>query len=189
MAAELDEPARASTALMTATLRRVTDAWARPPRVTWVRPELMHLTIRFLGEVEDELAPRVVEALRPPAAEPPVTAMLGACGVFPSRGAPRVVWRGVEHGAPALVRLKALVDARLEPLLGAGETRAFRPHLTIGRIRTPGSGIWSEALGATSGAVTQVAWRIEGLTLVRSVLGPEGPSYTPIVVIPLERRP
>ncbi|MGE3276060.1 MAG: RNA 2',3'-cyclic phosphodiesterase [Vicinamibacterales bacterium] len=172
---------------MAAALRRELERWPSPPRVTWVRPDLMHLTLRFLGEVGDALAGQVRAALEAPLDVEAFEAGLGPCATLPPRRPPRVIHRDVPVGRPPLGEVKALVDRRLEALVGPAERRPFHPHLTLGRVRAPGVGPWARALAIAADGTPAVTWRVDHVTLFRSELGPDGPSYTPIVVTPLEQ--
>ncbi len=138
-----------------------------------VRPEGIHLTLRFLGST----TPRRIETMRPllaaaaaacPLAEVPVSGL----GVFPERGSPRVLWLGLEV-PPAIHDLqKACERAALE----AGfekEDRPFKAHLTLGRWRdrAPRPELPAVDLGTT---------RLETLVLFKSDLRPGGAVYTPL---------
>jgi len=102
------------------------------PGARWVDPEQIHLTLRFIGEV-DELVFRDVEAALDEVRAPSFEMALKGVGHFPPRGEPRVLWVGVEKSA-ALVQLhdrveRALVRAGVEP-----ERRRFSPHVTLARL-------------------------------------------------------
>lgn len=104
--------------------------------VGWVRPENLHLTLRFLGEQGERELDRVREALAEATAEAsPFTVSLQGLGAFPLRGTPRVIWVGVAEGADQLSALQAAVEAALAQRGFRPEERAFHPHLTIGRVR------------------------------------------------------
>jgi RNA 2',3'-cyclic 3'-phosphodiesterase len=107
-----------------------------PAKVGWVAPGAMHLTLKFLGETDEAKADVLLSALRPVCAAlaPPAFAVTGA-GTFPPRGRPRVVWAGVEPADGALTALAAAVEEASAGLGWERETRPFRPHLTLGRVR------------------------------------------------------
>jgi RNA 2',3'-cyclic 3'-phosphodiesterase len=111
-----------------ATLRRA------PSNVRWSRPEGLHITLKFLGEIPPDKVDSVKLTLQSlPAAEPIAVSITGA-GFFPNERAPRVLWLGIEAG-PELAQLAARVEDSLAPLGIAKEDRPFSPHLTLGRIR------------------------------------------------------
>jgi 2'-5' RNA ligase len=105
--------------------------------VKWVRPEGIHLTLKFLGDVEDAREPELRQALRAATAEGTaepreLTIQLDGFGVFPDFQRPRVVWAGVAP-EPALELLQHRVEQAFSPLGFPTEARAFRPHVTVGR--------------------------------------------------------
>jgi 2'-5' RNA ligase len=101
----------------------------------WVRPESLHLTVKFLGQVaagrEAEIIAGLVEAGRGTRV---FNVSIGGFGAFPSPKRPRVVWVGLE-GVPALEMLQHRVEQEMESLGFALEGRPFRPHITLGRVR------------------------------------------------------
>jgi len=101
--------------------------------VKWVRAEGIHLTLKFLGEVDEERDGELRAALtRAAAGARALTMQLGGFGVFPDFQRPRVVWVGIAP-EPALELLQHQVEREFAPLGFPTEARAFRPHLTLGR--------------------------------------------------------
>jgi len=104
--------------------------------VRWVKPELMHLTLNFLGDTAVSKLPAVTAVLDAVAREAaPFTLHLGELGCFPNRQRPRVIWVGLEGDNRPLLALKQALDAALVPLGWAAETRPFQAHLTLGRVK------------------------------------------------------
>lgn len=99
----------------------------------WVRPEGMHLTLKFIGEVAPEKLAGIEAALRPAQVEAAMDLIFRGVGFFPNVRRPRVFWVMIE-APPQLAALAADIDARLEPLGSPRENRAFRPHLTLARF-------------------------------------------------------
>src|SRR5436190_6988976 len=100
----------------------------------WVRPESIHLTLVFLGNVAEEREPAIEEALQATAVEvPPFHLALRGLGTYPPRGRPRVLWAGLAGGLDALHALQQGIDRRLRQANFTLEERAFRPHVTLGR--------------------------------------------------------
>ena len=159
--------------------RRAAEA-APHAKVTWVPPDRMHLTIRFIGEVDDDKAALVREALAPPFPLSSFSLTLCGVGTFPRGGTPRVVWIGVTEGREALLAIERAVSARLQSLGIPEEDRAFSPHLTLGRVREPGR-LKAPRLvdGLTERTVGSV--RVDAITLFHSKLSPKGPTYTPLL--------
>jgi len=104
----------------------------------WMTPEQVHLTLKFLGDVEPEREPELVAALsRACTGARPVTLSLSGFGVFPHYDRPRVVWVGVAP-EPALELVQHRVEQEFSSLGFPTEARAFRPHITLGRA-APGA--------------------------------------------------
>ncbi|HEX6852550.1 MAG TPA: RNA 2',3'-cyclic phosphodiesterase [Candidatus Polarisedimenticolaceae bacterium] len=155
----------------------------RLPGWRFTRAEGVHVTVRFLGEVEDarlaELGPRWERAAL--AATGPISLEVAGLGCFPSPRRPRVLWVGVAED-PDRGRLRALAAAVEREARAAGfapEERGFRPHATLAR-----------AAGAGASGPPEREWFfgrawIESLTLFRSDLGPGGARYTALATFPL----
>lgn len=147
--------------------------------VRWVAADNVHLTLKFLGEVDEGLVPGIERALAEVAgsAQPFALALEGG-GCFPNARSPRVIWVGVGEGADGASRLAVEVERALKPLGFAPEKRRFRPHLTIGRPKDPRA-----AAGATAEKIEQLrgfgapAAEAAALALIKSTLTPEGAVY------------
>jgi 2'-5' RNA ligase len=152
--------------------------------VKWGHPRQVHLTLHFLGEVDEACARGLQAALREPLAIAPFGMELAGVGVFPPSGPARVVWLGAARGGAELAALHALVGARLAGLPVQREDRRFHPHLTLGRFREPARGDIRGMLAAQPIA-SAGACRVSSVTLYRSHLAPSGPSYEVIGCTPL----
>ena len=160
-----------------ATLGKLSDAmrplW--PARgVSWVRPENLHLTLRFLGAAEDAQIAALREGLTAVAARHEgFTATIEESGCFPNRRRPKVIWAGV---ADADGRLGALQRDVEEVVCAVGwepEERDFRPHVTLGRVRAevrPPRSKWS-------GELPRLQVPVEAVELIESILKPTGAEY------------
>ena len=176
VAVPLDPPAREAVAGAIDALRR--HPVLRAASIKWVEARNLHLTLQFLGTLEADAATAAAAALTPVSALPAFRAALGAFGVFPPRGAPRVIWVGVREGARALGALRDEVARRLAPLGCIPEGQAYRPHLTVGRVRRGGSRLRAATTTATAGSdLRQVAWCVGRAVLFESRLSAAGPSY------------
>jgi 2'-5' RNA ligase len=104
------------------------------PAARWVRPEAMHLTLKFLGHVQDQADARPLDSIRAALtavhSSAPVEMQFRGVGFFPDARSPRVVWCGIDS-SPNLVPLAADISLALEPLGFPPEDRAFVPHLTL----------------------------------------------------------
>lgn len=180
VAVNLDEPLRAALAEAQGRLRRV------PADVSWTLPGNIHLTLKFLGEIGERGAERVGRALEGAAApHAPFTAGAAGFGVFPPKGPPRVVWAGVGEGAEALVSLHGSVERALAALGFPREGRPFRPHLTVGRVRSPrNAAALREAIAELGGGLLGT-FSVGHLDLMDSQLHPRGSIYTLLRRVPL----
>jgi len=160
--------------------------------VRWVRRESLHVTLRFLGRTDlDEVPHLVREVGRALRRVPPFSLQLAGLLLLPSPRRPRVVALGLEPEEP----LTALAAAVERGVVAAGypeETRPFRAHLTLGRVRSGRrprlEGLESTAAAAgVTGSVTPSgdAWDVTETVLFRSDLAPEGARYTPLERVPL----
>jgi 2'-5' RNA ligase len=103
------------------------------PDIRWVRPEGIHVTLKFIGHVDEAKAHEIQEALGKIHSDRPVIMELHGIGFFPNERRPRVVWCGV-HGSDNLAKLAGDMEALLEPLGIEREARPYTPHLTLARI-------------------------------------------------------
>jgi 2'-5' RNA ligase len=146
--------------------------------IRWVRPEGLHLTLRFLGWTDDETLQRFADDVaRAAAACAPGRGPLGPLGMFPERGAPRVLW--VRLGCPpGLLALQAAGEAAAVRAGFPPEERAFAPHVTLGRWkdRAPRPVLPEVQLGETV---------LDRVVLFLSELRREGAVYTPLRTFPL----
>jgi 2'-5' RNA ligase len=156
--------------------------------LSWVNPEGIHLTLRFLGDMDESHIEALTRVLRTAAA--PIRGFrLEAKGVggFPTPARARVLWVGLS-GEPeamsALQQLQATIEEGVVDLGFAKENRAFTPHLTLARIRERGAG------GSVSEIVMNEAdrmvgeFRAESVSLIKSELRPKGAVYTSLVEVP-----
>jgi 2'-5' RNA ligase len=167
----LPEAVRARVDEAAAELRR------RAGAVSWVRAENFHVTLRFLGSVDEATLGRAREALAEAASGlAPFRLALSGFGGFPTAHAPRVIWVGLTAGAEPLVELHARLEAALGRCGIPPEGRGFHPHVTLGRSREPrgASGI-GELLDGTGEPLGET--RVEAVHLMRSDLNPEGARY------------
>lgn len=105
--------------------------------VKWVRPEGIHLTLKFLGQIPGSLVPVLDEKLSQMFAEfRPFEIHVKGLGAFPSLGKPRVVWAGVKDDSQTLVTMAQRLDDVIAPLGFEREKRPFNPHLTLGRVKS-----------------------------------------------------
>ncbi|MEO8682758.1 MAG: RNA 2',3'-cyclic phosphodiesterase [Vicinamibacterales bacterium] len=185
VAIDIGDVVRAEVARARATIQGRLEAVAHPPRVAWVAPVSLHLTLRFLGEVADTAVPALRDLLADPFELAPFEIEWRGLGAFPLPRHPKALWMGVVSGAALLGRLEAEVSKRLDGAIDA-EPGPFRPHLTIGRVKAPGAGIdWVEMLESVD--VRGARSLVDHVTLYQSKLSAKGPQYTGLVKAPLLR--
>lgn len=148
-------------------------------RIRWVRPENLHLTLQFLGDVPADVVGTVTHALERAAGDAaPMHLALGGLGVFPGINRPRVLWTGVHGDTRRLAALhghlnRALADAGFAP-----DTRPFRAHLTLGRFRERIDARKLADAMAHAGAYAPIDLPVAAIVLFKSRLTPAGPVYT-----------
>jgi 2'-5' RNA ligase len=174
-AIELGDTARARAAALLDTLRRRASESAPHAKVTWVPAERMHLTLRFIGEVDEAKGEAILAALREPVRLGPFEVRWEGLGSFPPRGAPRVLWVGVATGRAGLVEAEAAVSERLQLVGIPREDRPYSPHLTLARVREPAGLKAAPLFEGLDGALGET--HVETITLFRSHVSPKGPTY------------
>ena len=137
MAAEIGDALAARAAELSRELqRRAADA-APSAKVTWIPADRLHLTVRFIGEVDDVRVAAIREALEAPLDIAPFSLTLAGAGAFPTGGAPRVLWAGVATGRDELLLAEREMTLRLASIGVPADQRAYSPHLTLARVREP----------------------------------------------------
>ncbi len=159
--------------------------------VKWVTPESMHVTLLFLGEVDDRELHTVCKVVKAVAAgESPFSLRVSGVGAFPTARRPKVLWGGVTDGAEPLQRLyTALEEEMLELGCYRTEERGYTPHLTLGRVNTAEAGF---AIAAE--LPKRMTWQggrvaIEEVLVYSSEMDRDGPVYTVIGRAPLTGKP
>jgi 2'-5' RNA ligase len=179
-AVDISDAARRAAAARIATLGSLTRA-----RVGWEKPEKMHLTLKFLGETEAARVTQVKDAaVRAAQGLAPFVLAIKGAGVFPPRGAARVLWLGVEDASGGLARLQQRLENDCAALGFPREKRAFKAHLTLARARAPeGAGELARRHQDTPFAA--VEFTVGELLVLRSELGPGGSRHTTLARCPL----
>jgi 2'-5' RNA ligase len=152
--------------------------------VAWVAPQNLHVTVKFLGEVDAARSRDVTNRLASGLATPVFDLSLGGLGVFPPTGPPRTIWVGFGRGAPGLVALQAEVEARLDGLGFPAEHRPFHAHLTLARVKEWLDPRVRESLGRVGGGAP-ASCQVDRLTLFESRLAPRGATYSIVETFPL----
>lgn len=153
----------------------------------WVRPEGMHVTLKFLGETVEDKLDSLKTALSAIHSPEPVQLQFRGLGFFPDEFRPRVIWCGIE-ATTNLARLADAVESALEPLGIPRETRAFAPHLTLARFNSH-EGLTTLVRAAQHlksydfGSATESEFH-----LFQSVLKPSGAEYKRLATFPFVQK-
>jgi 2'-5' RNA ligase len=158
--------------------------------VKWVDPGIMHLTLKFLGNIDtaiiEEITMVMEEAVK---GVPPFNITVSGLGVFPDTRRVRVVWVGLSGELEQLNRLQQSLETGLTPLGFAPENRPFSPHLTLGRVRDDAAPYERQELGRLiSGTDFKEKYTVsvKAINLMKSQLTREGPIYTRIGSVSLK---
>jgi 2'-5' RNA ligase len=145
----------------------------------WTRPEGIHLTLKFLGEVPESRLPEIMAALADAARDINAFRLdVGGVGTFPNPRSARVVWVGVSGEVEKLARLQTAVEDAMAGLGFEREKRAFTPHLTLGRIKyIHAREQWVQALESVKDAKLP-SIEVKSVSLMKSELKPSGAVYT-----------
>ena len=148
--------------------------------VRWVRPESIHLTVIFMGDVQSEQIPSMGASLGAVCANHvPFTISLRPMGCFPNSRNPRVIWLGIDGDLERMSRFRDDLQRILSPFGIKEEERAFRPHLTLGRFKKPAKRQTEmEQMLAKYSELSSPARILKELFLFRSDLKPDGAVYT-----------
>lgn len=188
LAVELTDDLRRSVALVQQEVRRrIEGAGRRESRITWVRPVALHLTMKFLGETDEQIVqPLRVAMQQAIGGRRALSVPLERIGGFPRAQSPRVLWVGPEEGwersedCAQAIAWQRSVDEGCRHFGFPPETKPFSPHLTIARIKE-GERQVGQAL-ANSGLLDRPLemgpLTLSGLSFIKSELRPEGPLYT-----------
>jgi len=154
--------------------------------VRWVPVGNIHLTLKFFGNVPDDEIDALAQAARQAAAEAaPLQLQATSAGAFPSPNAPRVVWLGLGGDVLPLTQLFYRLEKAFAALGHLPEGRAFNPHLTLGRVKSPANRDKLARLLVKLPTVDWPPFEVKELILFQSVLSPQGSKYTALKVIPL----
>jgi 2'-5' RNA ligase len=141
----------------------------------WVPPEQLHLTLKFIGNVDDAKVPDVVAALHTVRGSPAELTVDGV-GRFPPSQTAHVLWAGLRAG-PELGALASMIEQSLVPLGIAADARPFAPHITLARLKdAPMADV--EAFLADHPALSSPTFTLDHFTLYRSVLTQHGATHT-----------
>jgi 2'-5' RNA ligase len=162
------------------TIQRVARAL---PSVRWTDSANIHLTLAFLGELDDERLAEAAEAAEATAqSASPFSYRLSRLGIFGPERQPRVIWMGIDDDSGALLRLHSALRLTLEQRGFAGEDRPFAPHFTLARVKAPLTPEEQHRLhnllaGAQPDLVPHASYLVQHIQLMKSELSRSGAKY------------
>ena len=152
----------------------------------WVRMENIHLTLKFLGDIQETEVERIESALNGAVEiKAPFPLSAKGVGVFPEVRRPRVIWVGVYDVEKRLAGLQNDIDKQLHRIGYAKERRPFKGHLTIGRVKRAVDGKKLSNVLDSFRTFESPPFQVDSFFLFRSNLKPEGPEYKKLIRVPL----
>ncbi|HEV2350068.1 MAG TPA: RNA 2',3'-cyclic phosphodiesterase [Terriglobia bacterium] len=155
----------------------------RDSGIRWSRPEGIHLTLKFLGEITEAQIARVTSALLALERFEKFSLEIKGFGFFPGAAHPRVFWAGVE-APPDLIQLAGRVEDKMEELGFAREHRDYNPHLTLARFAAPRPQPALRALMEKQQEVSLGRFEVRDYFLFESKLSPQGSKYRKVIQFP-----
>ena len=155
--------------------------------VRWVKPENIHLTIVFMGNIkEGDISAIGREIEKVCCGFHPFEIYLKGVGLFPGRKRPRVLWVGYDGDIERMSSLRDVLHDRLAPFEIKEEKRQFTPHLTLGRFRKPSrENLLVDEITTQYSGISSPPFQVGELVLFKSDLKPQGPEYTRLESWPL----
>jgi len=156
----------------------------------WVTTEQMHLTIKFIGEVPDQQLPEIKSVITNAIGiQPAFTMGIEGLGMYPHIEKPRIIWLGITGKEP-LIGLHKILDQALTKVGIRQERRIFSPHLTLARVRRHADQRTVKEIGKTLSKFKVDSLgtvNVEQIRLYQSKLTPQGPIYTSLLTVPLNK--
>jgi len=148
-------------------------------RARWVRPENIHLTLKFLGDINTDAVDRIGTEMADAVSEfAPISLAVKGVGVFPGIRRPRVIWVGIGGDTQALFALQGRLEEKLIPLGFPGEKRAFKAHLTLGRLKSAAEPEKIRQMINEFADLSSEDFILKQLILYKSDLEPSGAVYS-----------
>lgn len=158
-------------------------------RVKWVRPQNIHLTLKFLGNIATTDTDKIVEAMTLAARDCPVVALVAkGIGVFPDVRRARVIWAALNGQLEILANLQRTLDDHLADLGFPRETRAFKSHLTLGRVKGKIPSARIKTAIDNLKKFESESFEINQVVLFKSDLQPSGAVYTKVQRIAFKKQ-
>jgi len=158
------------------------------PKTKWVEKENLHITVRFLGDIDDEMVKKISDVLDGVArGRKPFPFEVEGVGAFPHPKRARVIWAGISQGFDEMVKIEREISDKLEGLGIPREEKAFHPHITLGRVKFPKGNLElarfiDESKGRVFGGEA-----VSEIILMKSTLTPKGSIYEPLHISELKK--
>ncbi len=155
--------------------------------VKWVAPEVIHLTLKFLGYIDEAKVKEVQEILSAVVKNfKPFALTLKGIGAFPKLDYPRVIWAGVNEGKSETELIAKELEDKLEKIDIPKEDREFHPHITLGRVKSPKNKDKLKSIIEITKFEPCSKINVDHLTLFKSQLSANGPTYTPLFIAKMQ---
>lgn len=158
--------------------------------VKWVQPDNIHLTLKFLGEIDEKKLDKISLILDKIAISNKCFQIsFSTLGAFPKMSSPRIIWVGIEKGDMETKKIACELEGEIEKIGIPKENRPFSTHITIGRIKSAlNQQMLTQELNQLEDYFTEkkLQFKAERITLFKSTLLPEGATYEPLKVINLK---
>jgi 2'-5' RNA ligase len=144
----------------------------------WVRADGLHITLKFLGDINVDQMQRLDTNLSRIGGMRPFVITASGAGGFPSPDRPRTIWLGIREGTDKLEKLAKAVDGASKKSCLPSETKKFKAHITLARARKEADA--PDDLKTALASPPELSWTCRSFILMKSVLSPNGPAYTPM---------
>lgn len=154
--------------------------------VKWVKPENIHLTLKFLGDVEENSIDSIVDAINESVIYTEHFELsVQKAGAFPNMNRPKVLWVGINKGKERIIEFASKIDQHLFEMGFEKEKHKFSPHITIGRVK------YLKNINQITSQLSRLfkndeAMIVKDVKLIKSILKPSGAEYTPLHVTQLK---
>jgi RNA 2',3'-cyclic 3'-phosphodiesterase len=182
---DLPDDVRATAGEISARVQARMRGGASGASIRWIDPANLHVTLWFIGEVDDTRLAQIRQAASEPLRTRAFRLRFAGLGAFPPSGVPRVLWIGIESGVEQLQSLHAELQPRLAALGIEGEPRPYSPHLTIARIKEIRRSDANSLRAGLNLAVEPFGAPVTAVTLFQSRQSPRGSQYEPLLRVPL----
>lgn len=184
IAVELPENVKAKVAKIQDKIKKLDNV----NRIKWVSPDSLHITLKFLGEIEKERLKDVFEAAEKTSCNFSCFSVnIQGMGIFPESGTPRVLWVGIEEGSLELLQIVQKLETDLFEKGFAREKKDWKPHITIGRVKQINNKQLIKNLVSREKNMEGAKVKVEKISVMQSRLTPQGAIYTPLKRFSLQK--